>query len=182
MRCRASPSCVSRNEASQSGFSLPQTPTLVVMDALVITLALLGLIVVSSGIGLLIRAREGRARIVKNVVRVTPEQLGLRRGDLPFGSSATLVQFSSEFCTKCPATRELLSRIASQLSGVRHIDIDITHQPDIANRFSLMQTPTTFVLDESGFLAARIGGAPSPDQLNHALDIAFRRDHGNYTI
>lgn len=152
------------------------------MDALTAGLVVVGLVVLSSAAGLLIRAREGRAKVLKNTVRVTPEELGLRRGDLPFGSSATLVQFSSEFCTKCPATRVLLAQVASTKSGVRHIDIDVTNRPDIANHFSLKQTPTTLVLDDAGLIAARIGGAPRPDALNRALDIALRRDHGNYDI
>jgi thiol-disulfide isomerase/thioredoxin len=152
------------------------------MDALTAVLVLGGLVVLTSVAGLLIRAREGRAKMLSHTTRVTPEQLGLRRGDLPFGSAATLVQFSSEFCTKCPATRVLLSDTAAAHPGVRHIDIDVTNQPDIANRFELMQTPTTLVLDEAGMLAARIGGAPRPDALARALNTALRRDHGNYII
>lgn len=152
------------------------------MDALTAGLALVGLVALTTVAGLLIRAREGRAKLLANTVRVTPEDLGLRRGDLPFGSSATLVQFSSEFCTKCPATRVLLTTKAAEHPGVRHLDIDVTKRPDIANRFNLMQTPTTLVLDEAGMLAARIGGAPRPEALARALDTALRRDHGNYTI
>jgi len=152
------------------------------MDALTASLVLGGLVVFGSGAGLLIRAREGRAKILTNTVRVMPEQLGLRRGDLPFGSSATLVQFSSEYCTKCPATRTILAATAQAHPGVRHIDIDVTHQTGIAQRFNLKQTPTTLVLDEAGMIAARIGGAPRPDALTRALDTALRRDHGNYTI
>jgi thiol-disulfide isomerase/thioredoxin len=152
------------------------------MDALTAGLVLGGLVVLTTVAGLLIRAREGRAKMLPNTTRVTPEELGLRRGDLPFGSAATLVQFSSEFCTKCPATRVLLAQAAAAHPGVRHIDIDVTNEPDIANRFGLMQTPTTLVLDEAGMLAARIGGAPRPDALARALNTALRRDHGNYTI
>lgn len=152
------------------------------MDALTAGLVLLGLVALSTVAGVLIRSREGRAKVPSNTVRVTPEEIGLRRSDLPFGSSATLVQFSSEFCTKCPATRALLSDIALKTPGVRHIDIDITNRSDIAKHFSLMQTPTTLVLDEAGLLAARIGGAPRPEALARALDIALRRDHGNYHI
>jgi thiol-disulfide isomerase/thioredoxin len=152
------------------------------MDAQTAGLVLGGLVVLTTIAGLLIRAREGRAKMLTHTTWVTPEQLGLRRGDLPFGSSATLVQFSSEFCTKCPATRVLLAETAAAHPGVRHIDIDVTNQPDIANRFSLMQTPTTLVLDEAGIIAARIGGAPRPDALARALNTALRRDHGNYTI
>lgn len=152
------------------------------MDAVTAGLVLGGLVVLTTVAGLLIRAREGRAKMLTNSTRVTPEQLGLRPGNLPFGSSATLVQFSSEFCTKCPATRVVLAATAAAHPGVRHIDIDVTNRPDIAKTFNLMQTPTTLVLDEAGMLAARIGGAPRPDALARALDTALRRDHGNYTI
>ena len=152
------------------------------MDALTASLALGGLVVLAAASGFLIRAREGRAKILTNAVRVTPEQLGLRRGDLPFGSTATFVQFSTEYCAKCPATRVLLAETARAHPGVRHVDIDVTQRPDIAQRFTLKQTPTTLVLDEAGMIAARIGGAPRPDALARALDIARRRDHGSYTI
>ena len=43
-------------------------------------------------------------------------------GDL--GSRATLVQFSSAFCTPCRATRTLLENVAADLSDVRHVEFD----------------------------------------------------------
>jgi hypothetical protein len=64
----------------------------------------------------------------------------------------------------------------------RIIEVDITHRPDIASRFNVLQTPTTLVLDNSGAIAARIGGAPRPEAVRTALEIALRRDHGNYVI
>ncbi len=149
------------------------------MDPLLAVAVLAGLVVVATIIGLIARTREGRVHEVHRFRKVTPEELDLEQR---FGSFATLVQFSSEFCAKCPATRDLLTSTASAHPGVAHVDVDITHRPDIANSFNIMQTPTTLVLDETGAIAARIGGAPRPDALTEALTIALRRDHDLYVI
>jgi thiol-disulfide isomerase/thioredoxin len=149
------------------------------MDPLIVGAVLVGLVVVSTIIGLLVRAREGRVREVRAFRRVIPGELGTTE---KLGTSATLLQFSTEMCAKCPATRELLSKTADARAGVTHIDIDVSHRPDIANEFNILQTPTTLVLDASGAIAARIGGAPRLDALKQALDIAQRRDHGLYVI
>lgn len=149
------------------------------MNPAVVVVVLVALVGVSTAIGLATRAREGRVREVHRFRKVTPEELDLTTR---FGSFATLVQFSSEFCTKCPATRDLLEKTAQAQRGVKHVDIDITHRPDIANSFNILQTPTTLVLDETGAIAARIGGAPRPDAITEALNIALRRDHELYVI
>jgi thiol-disulfide isomerase/thioredoxin len=149
------------------------------MNPLVVGAVLVGLVVVSTVIGLLVRAREGRVREVHAFRRVSPSELGSTE---KLGTSATLLQFSTEMCAKCPGTHELLHKTADAHAGVAHIDIDVTNRPDIANDFNIMQTPTTLILDASGAIAARIGGAPRLDALKHALDIAQRRDHGLYVI
>jgi len=149
------------------------------MNPLVIGAILLGLVVVATAIGLVLRSREGRVHEVHRFRKVTPEEIDF---DQRFGSFATLVQFSSEFCTKCPATADLLSKTADARQGVKHVEVDITHRPDIANSFNILQTPTTLILDETGAIAARIGGAPRPDAITTALDIALRRDHDLYFI
>jgi thiol-disulfide isomerase/thioredoxin len=149
------------------------------MDFAVIVLIIGGLVVLSTIVGFVITSREGRL--------TTPTGLTvIYHKDLPsasaFGKRATLLQFSSEFCTKCPATRVLLSRIASETPGVEHVDIDLTHSPEIAQKYNILQTPTTFVLDDAGAVAARIGGSPRPDALTSALQIALRREHDSYII
>lgn len=149
------------------------------MNPLVIGAVLVGLVAVATVIGVVVRVREGRVHEVHRFRKVTPQELGL---ETRFGSFATIVQFSSEFCTKCPATHELLAKAADDTRGIKHVDIDITHRPDIANSFNILQTPTTLVLDETGAIAARIGGAPRPDAITSALDIALRRDHDLYFI
>ena len=41
---------------------------------------------------------------------------------------------------------------------MRHVDVDLTDRPDIADRFHVLQTPTTLILDARGVVRARIGG------------------------
>jgi thiol-disulfide isomerase/thioredoxin len=137
------------------------------MDALAVTAALAALVALATSLGLIWRARQGR------VLHAGGHDV-VRAADLPglsaLASGATLVQFSTEFCSSCGPTRALLARIADRTSGVRHVDIDLTHRPDLAARFSVLQTPTTLVLDGRGVIRARIGGAPRPAELAHELD------------
>jgi thiol-disulfide isomerase/thioredoxin len=149
------------------------------MDVLTVAIVLVALVALSTAIGLFARAREGRVVAANGLTRVAAADLG---ADVVYGEFATIVQFSTEFCTKCPATRALLSRIAGEASGVVHVDVDVTHRQDLTQRFKIMQTPTTLVLDDSGAIAARIGGAPQPEAVQTALGIALRRDHGHYVI
>lgn len=149
------------------------------MDALSIALILGGLIAVSTVAGLVLRAREGRLTHVKNLTRVDSAEFGT---GVHFGPTATLLQFSTEFCTKCPGTRAYLGSVASQYPGVDHVEVDITNRQDLANKYKIMQTPTTFILDDTGAVAARIGGAPRPEAVTAALSIALKKDHDSYVI
>lgn len=149
------------------------------MDLSLILLIVGGLVVLSTLMGILVKSLEGRVKTEDGLTRISIEDLG---GDIALGSTGTLVQFSSEFCTKCPGTKKYLSQVASRYVGVEHVEVDLTHRPDIAQRFNILQTPTTFVLDESGALAARIGGTPRPDALTTALEIALKKEHDSYVI
>lgn len=136
------------------------------MNGLTSGAILLGLVALTTALGWLWRSRTGRGRAVTSSVQVTPADVGAAS----FGERATLLQFSTEFCTWCPATRVLLSGIAERSRGVRHLDVDLTHRADLADRFHIMQTPTTLVLDASGIVRTRIGGAPRPHAVETALD------------
>lgn len=149
------------------------------MDLSLIILLIGGLVLISTIAGLLVKRAEGRVKTSQVFSQIDSSQLG---ENITFGDHATLLQFSTEFCTKCPGTRKYLSTVAAEKSGVRHIEVDITNRQDLAQQFKIMQTPTTFILDSSGVVAGRIGGSPRPDAVATALDIALRRDHDNYVI
>jgi thiol-disulfide isomerase/thioredoxin len=91
-----------------------------------------------------------------------------------FGERATLLQFSTEVCAPCAATRRVLAGIAADVPGVSHIEVDVAQAPDLAARFKITQAPTTFLLDADRSLRARIGGAPRVPALTARLDEILR--------
>ena len=149
------------------------------MDLTLILLLIGGLIAVSTALGFIIKATEGRVKKQDGLTRIDPATLG---EGIEFGKIGTLLQFSSEFCTKCPGTRKYLELVAAEHPGVNHVDIDVTNRQDLAQQFNILQTPTTFILDDSGAIAARIGGSPRPEAVTTGLEIAIKREHDSYVI
>ena len=87
-----------------------------------------------------------------------------------FGSRATLVQFSSAFCTPCRATRALLENVVEGLRDVVHIDIDAEDNLELVRELKILSTPTTLILDSTGHEVGRAVGAPKREQVLNALD------------
>ncbi|KQR89338.1 TlpA family protein disulfide reductase [Microbacterium sp. Leaf179] len=131
--------------------------------ALVIAAALLA---ATAAVGLLLRRGQGRVRAVDSAESIDPRTLGTG----PLGEYATLLQFSTELCSRCPGVHRLLSAVADERTGVRHLDVDLTHRPDLAQRFRVLQTPTTLVLDRTGTIRTRIAGAPTRAVVETELD------------
>jgi thiol-disulfide isomerase/thioredoxin len=132
------------------------------MSAIAIVGILVGLVALTTVLGLVWKARTGRVRAVDgNVVRL-PE--------VPRNGKVTLLQFSTEVCAPCVPTRRVLGQIAESTAGVNHVDFDLTHRPDVAAQFNVLQTPTTLILDRTGAIRARIGGAPRRADVVAALE------------
>lgn len=93
------------------------------------------------------------------------------------GDRATLVQFSTEYCSGCRPTARQLSAVAGDYDGVRHVEIDLTHRADLAARFAVLQTPTTLILGADGGVSARIGGVPRAAAVRRHLDTLTGRPH-----
>ena len=137
------------------------------MDVITVALSLVGLVAVSTTIGLVWRARQGWVthRGADTIVKAQ-DVPGVER----FAAGATLVQFSTEVCAPCRATHSVLKETAADYTDVTHVNVDLTHRPDIAKRFRVMQTPTTLILDSKGRVRARIGGAPRPGSVRAEID------------
>jgi hypothetical protein len=127
-----------------------------VVDLTIALLVTAALVVVAVGAGVVFRRTQGRARAVDSAEIVDPRRLGADG----LGEEATLLQFSTEMCARCPGVHRMLSDIAEAREGVRHLDVDLTHRPDIAQHFRVLQTPTTLVLDRTGVIRTRFGGTP----------------------
>lgn len=122
------------------------------------------LLVLAIAVGLTLRMLDGRRRSGGHL-QVDAADLG----SSVLAPSATLVQFSTEFCTRCPQVRRLLGEIAKGYAGVGHIEIDLTNRNDLATRYHMLQTPTTFLVDASGNVLSRWGGVPDRRTVNDAL-------------
>jgi thiol-disulfide isomerase/thioredoxin len=97
-------------------------------------------------------------------VPLTAEDLGF-----PLGERATLVQFSTEFCTYCPPTRALLTEVAAGAAGVTFVEIDAAHRLDLARRLRVFSTPTVLVLAADGTITRRASGKPRKSELLAAV-------------
>lgn len=99
---------------------------------------------------------------------LTPADIGI-----PFGSRATLVQFSSAFCAPCRATRRILTDVAETVDGVAHVEIDAESRLDLVRRLDVRRTPTTFVLGPDGQISHRASGEPRKADVIAALGVVI---------
>jgi len=126
-------------------------------------LAIVALVALGTLVGIIWKAANGRARRIKNGEQIDLAEIGATKNGQPvtkFGKNTTLVQFSSETCATCKQTARLFSELEKTSDGVLHIEVDLTHRLDLADKFKILQTPTTLVLDPKGVVKSRIGGAP----------------------
>lgn len=129
--------------------------------ALGIAAALLALATI---IGIVLRRRDGRRRDGGSLRFDPADALSAE-----LGSRATFVQFSTEMCARCPQVRRLLNSYASDHEGLEHVEVDLTHRPDLSARYKVLQTPTTFLVDGSGAVRARFHGVPHRHALTEAV-------------
>lgn len=142
------------------------------MTPLGIALALVLLLAGTAALGVALTVQRTRVRPEAGAEVVDPHLLGVDG----WGESATLLQFSTELCARCPGVRRTLSAIAERHPGVRHVEVDLTHRSDIAKRFRVLQTPTILLLDGSGAVRTRAGGAVARDVLELELTRITRSD------
>ncbi|MDX6233893.1 MAG: hypothetical protein QOH68_2970 [Nocardioidaceae bacterium] len=129
--------------------------------------ALLAAIALTVAVAWAFKIRNGRFadRPANETAQVlTPADLGTELGE-----RATLVQFSSAFCSPCRATRVLLTDIATKVDGVVTVDIDAEEHLEMVRRFGIMRTPTVLVLDADGVVSTRASGLPRREQVLAAL-------------
>lgn len=136
------------------------------MHPLVPLLGILALVAVATAIGLLLRARKGRVRKLADTERLEPEIFGVEQ----FGQAGTIVQFSTEFCSRCPGVRRLLSQRIDTAPGVDFVHVDLTHDPELATRFGVLQTPTILFVDAAGRPSTRLSGQLDHGAIREAVD------------
>ena len=142
-------------------------------STLVTVVILVALVVLSTGGGLVWRARNGRVREEADGDRLTSSDIG---GVL--GERATLVQFSTAFCQPCRAARVTLGEVSAMVEGVAHIEIDAESHLDLVRRLDIMRTPTVLILDAGGRVVQRASGAPRKVDVLAALGRAVPTPFG----
>ena len=132
----------------------------------------LALIGVATAAGLIWKARTGTAKKVNSGVVIDLKEIAAIKDGQPvtkFGERVTFLQFSSEFCSQCAQTARLFHDLEAQHDDMLHIEVDITNRLDLANKFNILQTPTTLVLDKNGTVTSRIGGAAKPQTIQDEI-------------
>lgn len=132
-----------------------------------------GLVVLALAAGLWWKARTGKAKLVRSGELVDLGKLNTQKAGKAvnkFGDKATLIQFSTEICSVCVQTARLYQQIEKNTPGVKHVEVDITDRLSLAAHFNIMQTPTTLIVDKTGKVRSRIGGAPTEKIIMQELE------------
>ena len=123
----------------------------------------------ATAFGLAWRRRNGRLAAPASAATGGGPRLGAVELGQPLGPRATLLQFSSEFCAPCRATRQVLADVAGDADGVRHVEVDAGERMDLVRLLDVRRTPTVFVLGPDGRVARRGSGLMNKAEVLQAL-------------
>lgn len=140
----------------------------------------------ASAAGFAMRRRQGRFRSAGDGAigpAAAPDTV-LTAADLgaPLGARGTLVQFSSEVCTYCGPTRELLAEVARDRDGLLFVEIDATERFDLTRRLRVFSTPTVLVLAADGSIVERASGQPRKSDVLAAVGTVLGEPAGKGDI
>jgi thiol-disulfide isomerase/thioredoxin len=120
----------------------------------------------ATGFGLWYQRTRGEFRKKKTVngPKLTAAIVGSE-----LGSRATMVQFSSAFCTPCRATKVLLEDMVKTMPDVRYAHVDAESHLELVRKLDIRSTPTTLFLNSAGVEVGRAMGTPKRAQVHAAL-------------
>jgi thiol-disulfide isomerase/thioredoxin len=117
------------------------------------------LLLLATGFGLYYRSITGVIRRKKRL-QISPKEFGGT-----YGARATILQFSTTFCSSCRAAKALISDVVKGQADINYFEIDAESNLDLVRRIDIRSTPTTLFLNRDGYEIARATGAPKRDQL-----------------
>ncbi len=130
------------------------------------TLIIVAVLALATGYGLVDRKRAGKIKAKADSRHsIAAHEIGSELGE-----AATVLQFSSAFCTPCRTTRSTLSSVIAHFPKIKHVEIDAENNLALVRRLDIRQTPTTLFLNSAGREIARAVGAPKRDQVISALE------------
>ena len=123
-------------------------------------------LVLATGYGLWYQRTRGEFRKKKTVngPKLTAAIVGTE-----LGARATMVQFSSAFCTPCRSTKVLLEDMVKMMTDVRYAHIDAESHLELVRELNILSTPTTLFLNHAGVEVGRAMGTPKRAQVHAAL-------------
>lgn len=123
-------------------------------------------LVLATGFGFWYKRTRGEFRKKKTVngPKLTAAIVGTE-----LGARATMVQFSSAFCTPCRATKVLLEDMVKTMTDVRYAHIDAESHLELVRELNILSTPTTLFLNAAGVEVGRAMGTPKRAQVHAAL-------------
>lgn len=150
--------------------------------------ALVGVLMLATAAGLVMRARSGRVHGGGRHGGMA-DQGRARQGEVPTGGEpedggggwalaartptaderVLLLQLSSPVCAPCRQTAAVLDDLASRTPGIVHSEIDVAERPEVARELHVLRTPTVVAFDRSGAELLRVSGVPRVTELASAL-------------
>ena len=123
-------------------------------------------LVLATGYGLWYQRTRGEFRKKKTVngPKLTSAIIGTE-----LGARATMVQFSSAFCSPCRATRVLLEQMVQTMTDVVYVHIDAESNLELVRQLNILSTPTTLFLNRDGVEVGRAMGTPKRSQVLAAV-------------
>ncbi len=130
------------------------------MDSLsLLTFLLLG----ATLIGLYYRKNSGLIKRKKRL-KLSPNEFGGA-----YGERATILQFSTIFCSSCRAAKALIKDVVKDKEDISFYEVDAEGNLELVKKVDIRSTPTTLFLDSSGVEIARAIGVPKREQLNKTI-------------
>ncbi|HET6502225.1 MAG TPA: thioredoxin family protein [Amycolatopsis sp.] len=120
----------------------------------------LGVLALGAVAGVLLRARDGRVKATRRERAEGRALPGPVLAAIDRDSPVTLVQISTTFCAPCRHARVVLSSLAAETDGLRHVELDVSDRPEVAQALGVLRTPTTLAFSSAGDELFRISGVP----------------------
>ena len=129
-------------------------------------IVLVAVLALATVVGVALQRRAGRVRTTREADTSGWSLAGTAPAP---DDRVLLLQLSSPICTPCRQTAARLSELARR-PGLRHVEVDIADDPDVARQLHVMRTPTTIAFARDGRELLRISGVPRRQELLDALD------------
>lgn len=141
----------------------------------------IGILALTTVFGLYWRSQQGKLKTPSKIHKsVTNEELSKiirakssfivnsdlgEKHQLQLGKSATLLQFSSAFCSPCKATAHVISNIVQNMDDVVYIQVASEENLKLVEKFDIKSTPTVIFFNRDGIEVGRAVGIPTKEQV-----------------